>query len=367
MKDFIVLTCVRRDAVLKLRPHHICEHAANDGFRILYASLNESRPNVSIAATEDRKCRDLFLRFSCYTNFRAGKSIFDSASVEQLADMLESPPVILVNAPYWARFAIMLRNLTSGVLIYDVLDRFEAFKDVEAFTSLLMEYHDALLRNADIVTFTAKDMHSYIDGAQEAYHIPNGVDYAHWDCLRNFYPRNPIIGYFGVMNYWFDTHVVSHLKRVFRLQLIGSIDNKTAEGIFKPQDYRQANEYLGVMPYKKVPEIARRWSAGIIPFKTLSLTQSTDPNKFYEYYALGLPVVATRLNEIVSISETMPSEIRPHLVQSGHQREWENEIRKAIERDNNDLVQARKDWAKQNSWELRWQSFKEIIEKASRE
>jgi len=41
-----------------------------------------------------------------------------------------------------------------------------------------------------------------------------------------------------------------------------------------------------------------KFSVGLIPFKQTSLTASVDPIKYYEYRALGLPVVSTCFGEM---------------------------------------------------------------------
>jgi hypothetical protein len=40
------------------------------------------------------------------------------------------------------------------------------------------------------------------------------------------------------------------------------------------------------------------FSVGLIPFKQTDLTASVDPIKYYEYRALGLPVISTSFGEM---------------------------------------------------------------------
>ena len=42
----------------------------------------------------------------------------------------------------------------------------------------------------------------------------------------------------------------------------------------------------------------QEFSVGLIPFKCTDLTASVDPIKFYEYRALGLPVLSARFGEM---------------------------------------------------------------------
>jgi hypothetical protein len=41
-----------------------------------------------------------------------------------------------------------------------------------------------------------------------------------------------------------------------------------------------------------------QFNVGLIPFKETPLTSSVDPIKYYEYRALGLPVVSTAFGEM---------------------------------------------------------------------
>jgi hypothetical protein len=42
----------------------------------------------------------------------------------------------------------------------------------------------------------------------------------------------------------------------------------------------------------------QRFDVGLIPFRQNQLTASVDPIKYYEYRALGLPVVSTNFGEM---------------------------------------------------------------------
>jgi len=52
------------------------------------------------------------------------------------------------------------------------------------------------------------------------------------------------------------------------------------------------------MPYDRLPILASQFDVAIIPFKISLLTDCVSPIKFFEYAALGLPVVTTPFFEI---------------------------------------------------------------------
>jgi hypothetical protein len=47
----------------------------------------------------------------------------------------------------------------------------------------------------------------------------------------------------------------------------------------------------------------RRFAVGLIPFVRSRLTDCVDPIKYYEYRALGVPVLSTRFGEMANRSE----------------------------------------------------------------
>ena len=61
---------------------------------------------------------------------------------------------------------------------------------------------------------------------------------------------------------------------------------------------------MGAKTHKEINEIAIRWKVSTIPFTITKLTQGVDHIKIYEYLALGLPVVASYMPQIVDYPYT---------------------------------------------------------------
>jgi glycosyltransferase involved in cell wall biosynthesis len=58
--------------------------------------------------------------------------------------------------------------------------------------------------------------------------------------------------------------------------------------------------------YDDVPRVLHEFTAGIIPFRYDELTRGVNPNKMYEYLAMGLPVAATAFSpEVREFGETV--------------------------------------------------------------
>jgi len=57
-------------------------------------------------------------------------------------------------------------------------------------------------------------------------------------------------------------------------------------------------ELLPACDHMSAIKAMQDFSIGLIPFKKNELTDSVDPVKYYEYRALGLPVLSTRFGEM---------------------------------------------------------------------
>lgn len=107
--------------------------------------------------------------------------------------------------------------------------------------------------------------------------------------------ETPVIGYVGTIAHWFDWPLVMGIAREFpeiRIRLIGPI-------ITPPPGRVPDNvEILGPHSHADAMAQVACFDVGLIPFLLSPLTEGVDPVKYYEYRALGLPVVSTRFGEM---------------------------------------------------------------------
>lgn len=113
------------------------------------------------------------------------------------------------------------------------------------------------------------------------------------ECLGN---RNEhMLGYVGTMGEWFDWDLVLAIARAkprMRVHLIGPVFSSV------PADMPDNVELLPPCSHEKAISAMCRFSVGLIPFKNTRLTDSVDPIKYYEYRALGLPVISSAFGEM---------------------------------------------------------------------
>ncbi|MAT42503.1 MAG: hypothetical protein CL609_09195 [Anaerolineaceae bacterium] len=188
-------------------------------------------------------------------------------------------------------------------LWYDIIDRLEIFS---LYDEKMLNKHEQFVEAADLVTYSGLQLTDFTKKRSNAIYLPNGVITEDFTNLKKTnlkkFPTiqlrkdKPIIGFYGAIAEWLD------------FKLIHDVANKSPEWefVFIGQIWTDINEisrlpnvhFTGLIPYKKLPEIAINFDIGIIPFTINDLTNSVSPIKFFEYAALGLPVVTTSFYEI---------------------------------------------------------------------
>lgn len=104
-----------------------------------------------------------------------------------------------------------------------------------------------------------------------------------------------VLGYLGVMDRWFDWPLVLNLARKHphvTIELVGPVHGQPKEAL--PGNIR----CLPAVAQHDVYQAMSRFDAGLIPFVNNDVTRYVDPVKYYEYRALGLPVLSTRFGEM---------------------------------------------------------------------
>ncbi|MBV5328981.1 MAG: hypothetical protein JZU65_15355 [Chlorobium sp.] len=105
----------------------------------------------------------------------------------------------------------------------------------------------------------------------------------------------PVLGYVGTIGHWFDWPLVFNIAEAnpsMRIRLIGPIYAMPPGSLPHNIELLPACDHLTAMRFMQ------EFSVGLIPFKLTDLTASVDPIKYYEYKALGLPVLSTSFGEM---------------------------------------------------------------------
>jgi glycosyltransferase involved in cell wall biosynthesis len=167
-----------------------------------------------------------------------------------------------------SRFAMMNRERKVIKRVSTILASSSALHD--RFQNLASDVR--LVRNACAV--------DRLPPVQKPYSLPGG--------------ERPVIGYVGTIGDWFDWKLIialakSNLK--IKLRLIGPV-------YVRPSVLPDNISVEPPLPHTEALRAMTQFNVGLIPFKETPLTSSVDPIKYYEYRALGLPVVSTAFGEM---------------------------------------------------------------------
>lgn len=112
---------------------------------------------------------------------------------------------------------------------------------------------------------------------------------------RDVSPSSPVLGYVGAMAQWFDWDWViklAHKCPQARIRLIGPL-------VTSPSQPMPGNiEILPACEHRDALNHMRNFDVGLIPFQINELTEAVDPIKYYEYRAMGLPVITSRFGQM---------------------------------------------------------------------
>lgn len=206
-------------------------------------------------------------------------------------------PIVLTSSAIMESIAGKLGETSIHYFCLDDFTLFDgAFKSINKLEKSLLEKVDICFA----ISETLKQ--SRIPAKGRSYFLPQGVEVEHFtkliskssDMLQST-PR-PIIGFFGLLAPWIDLDLVKSCAEHypdFSFVLIG----RSEVDLESLRVYKNIY-FLGEVPYSQLPEYAKEFDVGIIPFKVNKLTTAANPLKLLEYFSIGLPVVSTDLPEV---------------------------------------------------------------------
>ncbi|WP_254705007.1 glycosyl transferase [Pseudomonas corrugata] len=191
----------------------------------------------------------------------------------------------------------LLTLLPDAYAVYDAMDDFPAF--YQGLSRWSMKRRQAqLIRRVSHVLASSTALHEKHQGVAGNVELAlNACDLQHLAPVErlDLGRKQQVLGYVGTMGHWFDWELVAALARANPanpVRLIGPV--------FTPAPCALPTNVELIPECSHADAIAAMatFSVGLIPFKLNQLTASVDPIKYYEYRALGLPVISTRFGEM---------------------------------------------------------------------
>ena len=333
------------------RPQQLMMQFARAGHRVFYISQNLRQQGPPFVLTE--KAPRVFevslagLPINVYQGSLSGadeQSLFQSLNALRL-ELSLGATAAFVQLPFWWPLAQRARAAFGWPVIYDCMDHHAGFSTNDQ--GMVGQELD-LIRSADVVVASSTFL---MDWAQQHGSNPllirNACDYEHFAAVdARAKGQKPVIGYYGAIADWFDSDLVADLaeKRPdWDFILVGSTFTADIRRLSKIPNI----SLTGEKPYSDLPSLIQTFDVLIVPFRRIPLTEATNPVKVYEILAAGRPVVAVPLPEIVQMA--------PLIRLAETSQEFEREIAAAIDEDNDEAVASRRQFARRETWEARFE------------
>lgn len=204
--------------------------------------------------------------------------------------------LLVIGKPSVLALTVLKRH--KGVKsVYDAMDDFPAF--YTGFSRCAMRWReDQLVRNVDAVLASSTTIQRrWSQIVSDVQLVHNGIDakvmpeFASHTAAKG----KRILGYVGTIARWFDWAWVIELAKIRPdavVRLIGPVFSSA------PADLPNNIEILPPCNHQAALVAMQAFDVGLIPFTKDKLTGSVDPIKYYEYRALGLPVISTNFGEM---------------------------------------------------------------------
>jgi glycosyltransferase involved in cell wall biosynthesis len=297
-RSIAIIPCaIPFSSTLNQRPISCARYLADRGYTVLYVAWQWS-PGEEIPRAGEEVYPGVF-HLPLYP-FLNNLDAIASASHGQSFYLCTLPSPALVEAAGPLRAA-------GYHIHYDIMDEWEGFhRGGEApWFSRPVEREMVVL--ADTVTVVSDKLAEKFQSLRSDIEVVrNGYTPSALSCEVFLSARTPLeqpktIGYFGhLSDAWFDWDALIHAAKTLPsvdFEIIGwGVSDATRLHLSEVENIRLA----GLVPQNELHRYAKRWWAGIIPFRSTDVSAAVDPLKIYEYLHLGLPSIVTGIGGIAS-------------------------------------------------------------------
>ena len=359
--DLFVFSIINWDFCFQ-RPQQMARKFAQAGHRVFYVSQRFTANKSAKVKQIEENLFELSLAGDPEINvFQEQPS---QSTLRKMADSLRkfrldnncSTGVLLVQLSFWTSLAEELRMLFGWPIVYDCMDDHAGFLTNR---ESVLKIEQRLFEQADLVITSSSCLEEKARARSERVAIVrNAADYEHFAYAAGKVKVDDagkvIIGYYGTIANWFDSDLMADLAELqpdWQFQLVG---NTFTADLSRLRELNNV-KFLGERAYIKLPGILSTWDACIIPFRRVSLTESTNPVKVYEMLAAGMPVVSVDLPELCPIAQA-------GLMRIAHDAgDFAEQIKQMLHEQSPELIKARQAFAQKNTWRARYNEMNSAV------
>jgi glycosyltransferase involved in cell wall biosynthesis len=356
LPDIVCFSIVEWEFLFQ-RPQQLLSRLADLGHRVYYVSqFFEPAPGTPELHRLRSRVYALRLRGSSGRLFSEELMPNDTDAVfASLASLREhegiTSAVSIVHQPFWWPLVERARRAFGWGVLYDCMDDHAGFqtnaRPVESSERGILEGADTVVASSHVLERRLR----FADRPVTV--IPNGCDVEYFSSIA---PRarkaRPTVGYYGCIADWFDADLVADVAQSrpeWDFVLIGP----TYLADLTRLPALPNVSFPGMVPYGQLLERIEPFDVFLLPFRRTPLTEAANPVKAYEIMATGRPLVAVPLPELEPFGD---------LVRFGSDPiEFERQIAEALAEDEPGLVERRRGFARENSWDARSAQFEVLV------
>jgi glycosyltransferase involved in cell wall biosynthesis len=252
-------------------------------------------------------------------------------------------------------------KFNQKINIFDAVDNWLEHTSYENYKDKLEQNYQTIREKSDLIFTVSQNLKETLFANQNNVHwLPNAVDLEYFQNVKEVSTKlkdipRPIIGFLGILQDRIDTDILLILAQNNldkSIVLAGPIWKNFPKN--KLQEFKNIH-FLGPIKYEKIPALYNGFDVGIIPYKVNEFIKSTDPMKFYEYLAAGLPIVSTYVPGIERFSS---------LIKVAKSPEEFNVLVSEALKEKSGLTPERLEILKNNTWQGRIEEMLNLIHQA---
>ncbi|MFQ5607846.1 MAG: glycosyltransferase, partial [Candidatus Zixiibacteriota bacterium] len=264
---------------------------------------------------------------------------------------------------YYPQQSYVTELFDASLRIYEIHDNLSDIFGSE--NTLLADLEREVRHRVDLLLTTSRALWK-LHGANypDAFHLGNGLDRESFDrfmqCAVEAAPEiqainSPRIGFAGVISERLEWDILTELARrrpEWNFIFAGPIINQNSTA--KMRAFPNAH-FVGEFHQSQVPSVLKGFDIGLMPYLDTVFFRRSNPLKFYEYAAAGLPSVSSEIEEL----RAFPAELVT--VAGSDPDRWEEALERYLVSDRVAVRAIGRDIARKFIWEDMTDSLLEKI------
>jgi glycosyltransferase involved in cell wall biosynthesis len=240
----------------------------------------------------------------------------------------------------------------GGKVVYDLIDEWNTSLGGDWYSE---EVEQSVMERSDVLVGSAPSLVDRLEKAsgRDAQWMPNAVNLRLFDRHKIHLPPDDLPGgkprilYIGALwGEWFDWSLLQKISERYPDGAVVVIGDYVGQSPFEAENVH----FLGLKAQTDLPGYLMHSDVAIIPWEISPITQATSPLKVFEYIAMGVPVVAPKLDPLMEI---------PYVYLSKDHHAFLENIEEARQCKIEESVLEK--FLRMNSWEARIERLAEVV------